>query len=60
MTDQPKPTHRMIGDTMVRERDGIVAKCTCGWVSRPYFSGMSATVAFRDHQREAKEARAQP
>lgn len=42
--------HKLVDDTLVRERDGIVAKCVCGWKSRPHFSMMSASAAFMDHE----------
>lgn len=45
--------HNLVDDTLVRADDGIVAICTCGWRSRGYFSSMSATLTFRDHQENA-------
>ena len=35
------------------ERDGIMAKCVCGWISRGHFSSMGASVAFMNHQEQA-------
>lgn len=42
--------HRLINDTLVREKDGIVAHCICGWSSRPHFSSLSASAAMQDHK----------
>ena len=50
MTQSSPEVHQLIDDTLIRAAGGIVAKCTCGWVSRPYFSGMSASLTFREHQ----------
>lgn len=35
---------------VVLDKGGIVARCICGWVSRPHFSSFAATVAFMDHE----------
>lgn len=42
--------HKLIDDTLVVEANGIVARCECGWVSRPYFSGLVASLEFAHHQ----------
>lgn len=42
--------HKLVDNTLIREGDGIVAICTCGWRSRGYFSSMSASLTFREHQ----------
>jgi len=41
--------HRLVGDAVHRLDDGILAQCTCGWVSRGHFSSMAASAAFREH-----------
>ena len=41
--------HKLVGGTLTRNEDGIVARCTCGWVST-HFSSMAASAAFQDHQ----------
>jgi hypothetical protein len=46
--------HELVGETLVREEIGIVARCTCGWTSNGHFSSMAASVAFRAHQEGAK------
>lgn len=47
------PDHKLIDNTLVVEgtgpSKGVYAKCTCGWVSRPCFSGMIASIEFDDH-----------
>lgn len=47
--------HDLVDRTLIRADDGIVARCTCGWVSRGYFTILTASGAFRDHQ-EAEAA----
>jgi hypothetical protein len=42
--------HRLIDDTLVREADGIVARCICGWVSRGHFTSLSASADFWNHR----------
>jgi hypothetical protein len=44
------PGHRLVDDTLTREQDGILARCTCGWSSGGHFSSMAASAAFREHQ----------
>jgi hypothetical protein len=41
--------HKLINDTLTRESDGIIARCVCGWTSRPHFSSMAASAEFREH-----------
>jgi len=41
--------HRLVDDTLVRETNGIAARCACGWASVGHFSSMAASVAFRTH-----------
>ena len=41
--------HKLVGGTLTRNEDGIVARCTCGW-SSAHFSSMAASAAFQDHQ----------
>ena len=42
--------HKLVNDTLAREREGIAARCKCGWVSCGHFSSMGASAAFLDHQ----------
>lgn len=42
--------HKLINGTLVVTQDGVVAKCSCGWVSRPCFTSMTASCLFMDHQ----------
>jgi hypothetical protein len=50
--------HRLKDDTLVREADGIVAYCVCGWKSQPAFSSMMASLSIRSHiEFEAAERR---
>jgi hypothetical protein len=42
--------HQLVGNTLVRDRKGIAARCTCGWSSGGHFSSMSASAAMMDHQ----------
>jgi hypothetical protein len=44
--------HRLKDDTLVREGDGIVAHCVCGWSSRPHFTSMSASADFAEHKEQ--------
>jgi hypothetical protein len=48
--------HRLIGNTLKADEDGVYAKCICGWVSRPCFSSLIASNEFCDHQEEAMTA----
>lgn len=47
--------HKLIGGTLKREADQIVARCECGWISR-HFTSLAASAAFMDHQERAGEA----
>lgn len=42
--------HELVNGTLTRESDGIMAKCTCGWVTRGRFSSFAASAAFQEHQ----------
>lgn len=53
--DHAKVEHHLIDNTLFIEEAGVLAKCTCGWVSRPYFSGTSANLAFREHQESERD-----
>jgi hypothetical protein len=55
-TNEQRLKHRLIGNTLKADEDGIYAKCTCGWVSRPCFSSLIASNEFCDHQEEAMSA----
>lgn len=48
--------HELIDGTLITVPGGIVAKCTCGWVSDIGFSGMMTSLRFREHQQAAKDA----
>lgn len=48
MPSQQRSEHRLVDDTLVREGDGIVARCVCGWVSRRCFSSLSYEEFSRD------------
>lgn len=51
VTSGPVATeHKLIDATLVREPGGIVARCICGWVSRPCFSSMVASNEFQTHR----------
>lgn len=54
MGDDTTKQHNLVGSTLIRVDDGIVARCTCGWVSRECFSSLIASSIFRDHQEAAK------
>lgn len=41
--------HKLVGNSLKREGDGIVARCGCGWESK-HFSSLTASAAFRDHR----------
>ena len=47
------PRHCLTDETLTREADGIMARCTCSWSSRGHFSSMAASAAFREHQETA-------
>lgn len=47
--------HKLVDDTLVRERDGIVTRCTCGWVSGGHFSSMGASAALIIHKEECQK-----
>ncbi len=42
--------HKSLGNYV--EEDGVVNKCSCGWVSRPCFSPAIATIEGRKHRGE--------
>jgi hypothetical protein len=42
--------HDLIDGTLKREREGIVARCRCGWTSGGHFSSLAASAAMRDHK----------
>lgn len=44
--------HKLKGDTLIVTKNGVEAICICGWTSGPRFSGMAASVFFRDHQED--------
>jgi hypothetical protein len=46
--------HQLIGNTVTTEKDGVHAKCTCGWDSGRKFTSMSASVAFSEHKENSK------
>ena len=52
-TSTPAMKHKLKGDTLYTTDAGIVAECICGWKSLPRFSGMIASVLFRDHYLQA-------
>lgn len=41
--------HELVGGTLKRVGDGIVAECKCGW-SSIHFSSLAASAAFQDHK----------
>jgi len=47
--DDPLDRHWLMGETLTREHDGILARCICGWTSRGHFSSMAASAAFQNH-----------
>lgn len=44
--------HKLVDGTLIREAGGIVARCTCDWVSRGHFSSLSASATFMAHQED--------
>lgn len=51
----PNPEHKLANGTLITTDRGIVARCTCGWMSTPHFSSLSASAEFRDHQDRYEE-----
>ncbi len=47
--------HKLENNTLYVERGGVVAYCSCGWNSGKRFSGMIASVLFREHQEEMEK-----
>lgn len=45
--------HYSIGNEV--QPDGIVSKCVCGWISRPAFSNMIATILGEEHREEKRK-----
>jgi hypothetical protein len=43
-------SHRLVDDCVVREGDGITARCICGWESRGHVTSLGASGAFQDHK----------
>jgi len=52
--------HKLIGGKLVKESEGVVARCVCGWVSGGHFSGFSASAAMMEHQDEHSGPNASP
>jgi len=50
--------HELVDNTLIRDANGITARCTCGWVSAGHFSALAASAAFHLHQETF--AKAQP
>ncbi len=50
--------HKLVGNTLYNERDGIIGKCTCGWTTGHRITGMIASNAFSDHKEEMEARRA--
>jgi len=50
--------HKLVAGTLLRESGGIVARCTCGWVSGGHFSSMGASAAMMDHKEKCDRRRA--
>jgi hypothetical protein len=48
--------HKLVNDTLTREKDGIAARCVCGWASLAHFTSLAASVAFQDHQKATVKA----
>lgn len=46
--------HYLIDGTLIRIASGIVARCSCGWISIPHFNSFTASVNFRQHQNDAR------
>ena len=42
--------HRLVDDTLTVTPSGVVARCVCGWRSRPCFSPLIASCAFEAHR----------
>jgi len=49
--------HRLVLDTLVREENGIAARCECGWASVGHFSSMAASAAFQTHVEDMTRTR---
>jgi hypothetical protein len=47
--------HKLVDNTLVRERSGITARCECGWVSGGHFSSFGASAAMQDHKERCAE-----
>lgn len=41
--------HKLEGGMLKRTGNGVVASCTCGWVSS-HFTSLAASAEFMDHQ----------
>lgn len=50
-----KSKHKLVDGTLIRESDGVVAICICGWKSKPYFTSFSCSAAFMTHQESNEE-----
>lgn len=47
--------HRLVDATLIREGDGIVARCVCGWRTAPCFSSFLASAYFEQHVNPPKK-----
>lgn len=50
--------HQSLGNEVTP--DGIVHRCSCGWVSRPCFSNMIASIEGQDHREATGNAGVEP
>jgi hypothetical protein len=48
--------HKLVDDAVVREPEGIAARCECGWKSGHHFTAMAASAAFLAHQESVAES----
>jgi hypothetical protein len=48
--------HKLVDDAVVREPEGIAARCECGWKSGHHFTAMAASAAFLAHQEFVAES----
>lgn len=46
--------HKLIDNTVKREKEGIAARCQCGWVSGGHFSSLGASAAMQDHREKCE------
>lgn len=50
-----KIEHKLADEGVVRNKNGLVARCVCGWATGGHRTTLAASLAFREHLARATE-----